>query len=219
MYMLVCYFMHSCIGARLPRQLQWACRSSDGDLEARAQCIVPLCTLHGGYCWQRKPPALGIFLQQRIKSTCWSLLPCSLIWYKSETENAHVETDLAVKYISGCRWSWIFMHPVHRRNRGSVALSLPTANPHFYTCIPYWRQLYLHVMQTLLKSTLIPGNVICFISGVAYWSWPLGDPAWHIMEKTFAQAGTCILLNNFVVNKTWEGVLAFSCSPINVPGS
>lgn len=128
MYMPVCYFMHSCslkIGARLPRQLQWACRSSNGDLETRAQCIVPLRTLHGGYCWQRKPPALGIFLQQRITSTCWSLLPWSSIWYKSETENAHVETDMAVKYISGCRWSWIFMHPVHCWNRGSVALSLP----------------------------------------------------------------------------------------------
>ena len=185
MYMPVCYFMHSCslkIGARLPRQLQWACCSSSGDLEARAQCIVPLRTLHEGYCWQRKPPALGIVVQQRITSTCWSLLPCSSIWYKSETENAHVETDMAVKYISGCRWSWIVMHPVHRRNRGSVALSPPTANPHFYTCIPYWKQLY---MQTLLQKHL-PGNVICFISGVAYWSWSLGDPAWHIMEKTLA---------------------------------
>lgn len=78
--------------------------------------------------------------------------------------------------------------------------------PTIRTCIPYWKQLYLHVMQTLLQKHL-PGNVICSISGVAYWSWPLGDPAWHIMLYDSFAAGTCILLNNFVVNKTWEGVL------------
>lgn len=30
---------------------------------------------------------------------------------------------------------------------------------------------------------------------------------WHIMLYDSFAAGTCILLNNFVVNKTWEGVL------------
>ena len=122
--MLVCYFMHPCplkISARLPRRRWGACRSSHGDWEA--QYIVPLHTLHEGYWWQHKPPALVKFLQQRIALTSWPLFQ---VWSgRSETEN--VGTSMAVKYISGFRWFRVVTHPAHRRNRGSVALSLPSA--------------------------------------------------------------------------------------------
>ena len=109
--MLVCYFMHPCplkISARLPHHLRGACRSSHGDWEARAQYIVPLHTLHGGYCWQRKPPGLVKFLQQRIlTSTSWPLFP--VVSGRSETEN--VQTSMAVKYTSSFRWFRVVTHP------------------------------------------------------------------------------------------------------------
>ena len=134
--MLVCNFMQLCplkISARLPRHRWGACRSSQCDWEA--QYIVPLHTLHGGYWWQRKPPALVKFLQQQITSTSWPLLP---VWSgRSGTENANVEISMAVKYISSFRWFRVVTHPVHRRNRGSVALSLPSADT---SSIPYWKQ-------------------------------------------------------------------------------
>ena len=97
--MLVCNFMQLSplkISACLPRHRWGAYRSSYSDWEA--QYIVPLHTLHGGYWWQRKPPALVKFLQQQITSTSWPLLP---VWSgRSETENAHVEISMAASRAS-----------------------------------------------------------------------------------------------------------------------
>ena len=169
MYMLVCYFMHPCplkISGRLPRHLREACCSSQGDWEA--QYIVPLHTLHEGNWWQRKPPALVKFLQQRITSTSWPLFP---VWSgRSETKN--VETSMAVKYISGFRWFRVVTHPAHRRNRGSVA-PFPFRFPAPITSsIPYWKQRERNESRYAAKysgretvSHKSPANTIFFSSG------------------------------------------------------